>query len=197
MAIEPLAELRARTAVLHRQLESAPAFARLLQANVAPADVAQALSHFHAFYAGLEASLLPRVQGSPLASLYRPRQALLAADLATLGQMPSAPLPLALPAGDAGLLGVIYAVEGSALGGQVLNRHLRSCLGDEFAASLQYFSRLAEGVGSHWQQVLDSLRRTLVEPGRLDEVGAGADLVFAALIRLAGVGLPAAAERPE
>lgn len=90
MATEPLAELRARTAVLHRRLESAPAFARLLRADVASADVALALSHFHAFYAGLEASLLPRLRGSPLSPLYRPRQALLAADLASLGAAPSA-----------------------------------------------------------------------------------------------------------
>ena len=136
---------------------------------------------FYAFYAGLEQVLPPRLADSPHAGLYRPRRGLLASDLAGLGVPAPAPLTIALPATDAGLLGVIYAVEGSALGGQVLTRHLGARLGCEFS----YFSDLAEGVGGHWQRVLASLRQALVDQEQLDEVIAGATLVFSSLIRLA------------
>jgi len=158
-----------------------------MQDDVVSADVARALMLFHAFYAGLEQVLLPRLANSPHIGLYRPRGALLARDLAGLGVQPPAALAVDLPATEAGLLGVIYAVEGSALGGQVLARHLGARLGREFS----YFSDLAAGVGDHWQRVLATLRQELVDQDRLDEVSAGAALVFSSLIRLADQERPA------
>lgn len=180
-ATDPLAGLRVRTAILHRQLESTAAFSRLTQEDVGLADVVRALILFHAFYDALEQALLPRLENSPHAGLYRQRRALLASDLAALGVQPSVTTAVDLPATDAGLLGVIYAVEGSALGGQVLARHFAARLGREF----DYFTALAEGVGGHWQRVLAVLRQVLVDEDRLDEVSAGAALVFSSLIRLA------------
>lgn len=171
---------------MHRQLESAATFSRLTQDDVGLADVCHALILFHAFYAGLERVLLPRLANSPHAGLYRPRRVLLATDLAVLGVIPPTALAIDLPVTEAGLLGVIYATEGSALGGQVLARHFAARLGREFA----YFTALAEGVGGHWQRVLAALRQELVDEDRLDEVGAGAALVFSSLIRLADQGQP-------
>jgi heme oxygenase len=184
-ATDPLVGLRARTAILHRQLESATAFSRLMQDDIGPDDIARALILFHVFYDGLEQVLLPRLENSSHASLYRPRRALLAGDLARLGHLPPAAMSVDLPETEAGLLGVIYAVEGSALGGQVLARHLMARLGGEFAAKLTYFTDLAAGCGAHWQGVLSALRLVLVDEDSLDEVSAGASLVFSSLIHLA------------
>jgi heme oxygenase len=182
--IDPLARLRARTSAQHRQLEACRAFSRLTQEDVTPADVVKALTIFHAFYDGLEHKLLPRLAEMPFAHLYRPRRSLLAADLATLGAAIPAAAEVSLPDSGIALLGVVYAVEGSALGGQVLGRHLSRCLGEDFAGSLAYFTAFASA--THWQQVLRTLTDSLHEEDAQEAVGDGASLVFASLINLAG-----------
>ena len=186
---DPLSCLRARTSALHRQLEACAAFSRLTRDDVSPADVTKALSIFHAFYHGLEYELMRRLAATSFAHLYRPRCALLAVDLATLG----APLPVAaevsLPESAVGQLGVVYAVEGSALGGQVLGRHLCRCLGEDFAGSLAYFNAFAGG--THWQLLLRVLTDKLREENAVAAVGDGAALVFSSLVRLASETGPA------
>ena len=186
---DPLSCLRARTSAQHRQLEACAAFSRLTRDDVSPADVTQALSLFHAFYHGLEDELMQRLAATPFAHLYRPRRALLAGDLATLGAPLPASVEVSLPASALGLLGVVYAVEGSALGGQVLGRHLCRCLGEDFAGSLAYFNAFAGG--THWQLLLRVLADKLREENAVAAVGDGAALVFSSLIRLASETGPA------
>lgn len=158
---------------------------RLTADDVAAVDVAQAFTLFHAFYAGLEPVLVSRLGMLSLAGLYRPRCHLLADDLATLGYSLPQPWPSIVPDDEAGLLGLVYAIEGSALGGQVVARHLRSRLGAEFSDSLTFFSALTNGVGAHWQRVLAALRQALGREPALDAMSAAANGVFASLIRLA------------
>lgn len=173
---------------MHRQLECCAPFSRLLQDDVSRLDLVNALSLLYTFIDGLESVLLPRLRETPYRSLYRPRRALLAADLAALGQATPAPQALVLPQSALSLLGVIYAVEGSALGGQVLARHLATRLAPRDALALGYFSALAEGMGAHWQQVLGALRQALVGPEEIDQVTTGVHLVFSTLLRLAQQG---------
>lgn len=64
-------------------------------------------------------AVLAAVPGLPA---FRPRTPLIAADLAAFGETMPAPLPFAVPGGDAGAWGALYVVEGSRLGGTLLAR---------------------------------------------------------------------------
>lgn len=74
------------------------------------------------------ARALPAVEqalrAGPLPITLRPREPLLAADLAALGGAMPAPLPLRTPADAAEAFGMAYVVEGSRLGGSMIARTL-------------------------------------------------------------------------
>lgn len=180
------------TRTRHAALEAQPVFTALMSPTLALTDLQRAFQVFHAFYAWVEPRLLPRLAPAGLCALYRPRLSWLDADLALL-EIPALPAVSLdpMPSSRAGLLGVIYAIEGSALGGQVLQRHLRERLGDDFALRLSYFQRMAEGIGPHWQAVLNTLRAELNDSSALHAAVDGVEWVFSSLIALAEQGRPA------
>lgn len=186
---DPLQDLRAMTRARHEALEAQPVFAALMSPALTLLDVQRAFQVFQAFYACAEPDLLPQLAPAGLGGLYRPRLSWLAADLAML-DVPALPAVSLdpMPSSRAGLLGVIYAIEGSALGGQVLQRHLRERLGEggeSFALRLSYFQRMAEGIGPHWQVVLNTLRVELNDASALHAAVDGVEWVFSSLIVLA------------
>lgn len=189
---DPLQDLRAMTRARHEALEAQPVFAALMSPALTLLDVQRAFQVFQAFYACAEPDLLPQLAPAGLGGLYRPRLSWLAADLAML-EIPALPAVSLdpMPSSRAGLLGVIYAIEGSALGGQVLQRHLRERLGEggeageSFALRLSYFQRMAEGIGPHWQAVLNTLRAELNDASALHAAVDGVEWVFSSLIALA------------
>lgn len=174
------------TRTRHAALEAQPVFTALMSPTLALTDLQRAFQVFHAFYAWVEPRLSPRLAPAGLCALYRPRLSWLDADLALL-EIPALPAVSLdpMPSSRAGLLGVIYAIEGSALGGQVLQRHLRERLGDDFALRLSYFQRMAEGIGPHWQAVLNTLRAELNDASALHAAVDGVEWVFSSLIALA------------
>ena len=183
---DPLQDLRAMTRARHEALEAKPVFAALMSPALTLLDVQRAFQVFQAFYACAEPDLLLQLAPAGLGGLYRPRLSWLAADLVML-DIPALPAVSLdpMPSSRAGLLGVIYAIEGSALGGQVLQRHLRERLGDDFARRLSYFLRMAEGIGPHWQAVLNTLRAELNDASALHAAVDGVEWVFSSLIALA------------
>lgn len=182
---DPLAQLREATHPLHAALEVRDPFVRLMADDVGLADVGAALQVLATFYRGLEPALLPALQGRPWAALYRPRQALIEADLARLA-WPAEPAvaTVSWPESAGALLGVIYAVEGSALGGQFITRHLAARLPADQAAAVRSFGALAQGIGAHWQMLQRTLQHELADPAALDDAVAGAAAVFGGLIEL-------------
>lgn len=173
----------------HQALEEKPLLAAVAGPALTRAVLGSFLRMLHAFYQGLEPALLLALQSRTqphIARLYRPRQALIAADLRHLGLAIPEPARIsAYPSSTSGLLGVIYAVEGSALGGQVISRQIGRMLGDTDAGSIRSFDRLAEGIGTHWQAVLGSLREAMKDETSIAEVVAGASAVFETLGQLA------------
>ena len=186
---DPLQDLRAMTRARHEALEAQPVFAALMSPALTLLDVQRAFQVFQAFYACAEPDLLPQLAPAGLGGLYRPRLSWLAADLLML-DIPALPAVSLdpMPSSRAGLLGVIYAIEGSALGGQVLQRHLRERLGEggeSFALRLSYFQRMAEGIGPHWQAVLNTARVEMNDASALHAAVDGVEWVFSSLIALA------------
>lgn len=181
-----VAQLRRQTVILHQALEDEPIFSAVIGPKAGVAEVADMLAVMQRFLAGVEPALLAALDGTVHAGLYRPRLKLLSADLAGLGRQ-----PFFVCSGEevigpcARLLGMVYAIEGSALGGQVISRHLASLHGGSFPVPLRYFDVLAKDCAAHWHKVLKHLAGELRDSYTIDLAVDGATTVFSDLAMLA------------
>lgn len=185
---DALTTLRARTRAAHQALEATAPVRRLMAADVALPDVDRFLRHSYLYIAGLENACGDTLTASPL---YRPRARVLAADLVRRGLTLPAPIAVGLDADDpATLAGVLYTMEGSALGSIVIDRHLRQQLGEEQASHYHYFRHFGHDAGPHWREVIHALNNRLTTPAALERATNAAVAVFdgmhAALSQAAG-----------
>lgn len=145
------AELRAATERAHRQLEERMS---LLDAGLTLARYRGYLERFYGLYRPLEARLdrLPFADAG-LSLAPRHKVPMLEADLVRLGTDPSS-LPLCAELPCAGTLaeglGVLYVLEGSTLGGQVIRRHLDCTLGVGPDNGGAFFGSYGARVGEMW-----------------------------------------------
>ncbi|MCU0654019.1 MAG: biliverdin-producing heme oxygenase [Polyangiaceae bacterium] len=189
-----LAALRAGTADDHRRVEQLPFSLAMLHGHILLPHYAGWLSYlydFHTFYERrLDASTDPSLT---LANrLLSPHAPLLRADLAELQRLHG---PLALPqvnpclltpglppAHHEGpfLLGVIYTMEGSALGSQVLRPRIRDALAlpDE---ALRYYTGRGHDTRRHFGQIAAFLDGQLRDPTTIDGAVRGARWAFSTL----------------
>jgi heme oxygenase len=120
--------LRQATKRPHHVLDHHPVLAPLLRSDLTLLQYANALQALHGVQAIVEAGVLGYLDKHPGLFDYRSRRKLpaLESDLAALGRSPLR-LDIEFPALDsvAALIGVLYTVEGSANGGQVIARLLR------------------------------------------------------------------------
>lgn len=138
------------------------------------------LSGFHAFHRAWE-PLVERLAGEEDAFLApRRRLALLEADLAALGASPvcsAEPMDFLTSRGQA--WGSLYVMEGSALGGLVISKALRSA--DWLPeAGLTYFNPYGRRTMAQWQAFLSRLDAVAAEEPA-EEIVEGALATFAHL----------------
>lgn len=150
----PLLALRLRqaTKAAHHALDHHPLLATLLEPSLTRAAYGDSLASLHGLYAAAEAALAP---GAEAAFPHVPRLPALEADLAALCR---SPLPfrasIAVPDSPATRIGMLYVLEGSALGGQVLMRQIQKTLGTD--CPLVFFAGTGEAAGkmrwaSYWR----------------------------------------------
>jgi heme oxygenase len=157
-----LSALRSATASAHRQLESR---LDLLRAGFTRNDYSRLLQRFYGFYAAWEPEFL-RLAPADLRDFYQPRKKcpFLLRDFAFLNVDPVAiPLASDLPPlqTEWDLLGSLYVVEGSTLGGQVISRHLGPLLQLTPDAGLAFFNSYGSLTEERWiafRHLLDSDR---------------------------------------
>jgi heme oxygenase len=114
----------------------------------------------------------------------RRRGVLLRADLAALAVTVPEPFPgLPIVSGKAPMLGAIYVLEGSRLGGAVLKKAVPSHFPRRFLEARQ-------AAGS-WRKLLQTLDEFLIRPGDLDAAIVAAKEVFARFERAANAHLEA------
>jgi heme oxygenase len=150
-----MAALRAGTAEQHLRIENLLG----LGTPFGRAHYGQVLQGFAAFLQGWEASVARALPHELRRWAAGERSARVAGDLDALGL--DAPAPGAgAPAldGTAQALGSLYVLEGSALGGQLISRHLREHLGIEPATGGAYFHGEGVATGARWRDF-----RTVVE----------------------------------
>jgi heme oxygenase len=172
--------LKQATLATHRAVERLPIMARLMSPQVAPRDYLDYLLAMAEVYATMEAGLLDALGPERRQELgIAPRLPAILQDLARLGTddlalRSAGPRPFAASAA----LGGIYVLEGSTLGGRVIAKHLRRCLGQDLGPT-SFLDFHGERASEVWKGFTSGLDR-LTGPGRLDpdEAVAGAVTAF-------------------
>jgi heme oxygenase len=171
-----LAHLRAVTRRSHDALENALGLDGMLDLDA----YRKLLARFHGFWIGWEPQVAALLDEETLSGPRR-RLHLLAADLAALGlsaeeldALPRCPLT---PLRDAAAaLGSLYVMEGSTLGGRVIQRNLEHSLGAEGAGSRAYFNGYGPETGRMWLSFLTRLEAA--PAAAADRIGEGAVATF-------------------
>ena len=172
-----LAYLRTVTRPSHDALEGALG---LLDEQLEAATYRTILQRFYGFWRDWEPQVATLLQDDALLGPRR-RLHLLAADLTALGMsghamaaLPSCPLP---PLADAAAaLGSLYVMEGSTLGGRVIQRHIGRRLGLDEQSGGSYFAGYGTQTGMMWRSFLVRLDQApMAEAGR---IGSGATATF-------------------
>ncbi|TFY98745.1 biliverdin-producing heme oxygenase [Ramlibacter rhizophilus] len=179
-SIDTLAALRAATAAQHRAIE-----AQLhLEQLDSRARLAATLQGFDAFLADWEprvAAALPREDRDWFEAHRRGPWA--AQDLQALGAprlAPRAAPQIGLPCA-ASAFGSLYVLEGSALGGQVIGRHLRDTLGVTDTDGGRYFTGRGLHTGRLWKEFRERLQARVSTPADIERACHAARSTFEAL----------------
>jgi len=175
--------LRESTRADHLRLEGV---LNLLDPELTRDQYGRVLVAFHEFHEPLEAQFRRYHRAaSPALDFELPgRTPLLMADLAVLGKSAvahdRAPLPEIRTLSE--FAGRLYVVEGAALGGQVLARHLAERWGLGRDSGAAFFSGSKPGeVGRRWARVLNWLERVAKSGGNSRDMSAAASATFRAL----------------
>jgi heme oxygenase len=148
--------LREATKGAHRELDHHPLLASLVRDGLSREHYGNALAGLYGVYDPLEAQLYALIQqkGLDFSHAGRFRLPALRADLAALGRSPittaiSFPPATAVPQ----LVGMLYTLEGSAMGGQAIARYIVSQQSSTSGARLptRFFSGDGEAGSERWQ----------------------------------------------
>ena len=156
----------------------------LMSPTLSKEQYVRVLQGMHAFHAWFEKSLeqLPEtLQAREFYLSNRKKLQKVQADLATLGALPKPnTLDLDLKANqelNAGLWGMLYVIEGSTLGGQVIKKNLEAVLGISEESGASYFSGYGAENGKMWQSFLKAMDNDVTRE-KPDVVVAAADQAF-------------------
>jgi heme oxygenase len=148
-------KLRQTAKAPHRLVDHHPLLAPLLRDDLTLGQYGGALAALHGVYAPLEAGIDGFLSIRPELFDYHTRRKLpsLNDDLAELGCLPcEREMRYPVPATVADLIGVLYIVEGSAMGGQSIARCLRQGGFDKLP--MRFFSGRGEHAGARWHAFL-------------------------------------------
>ena len=163
----PLAVIRSRTRPLHAQLESSFDLTASLTSIETYRDL---LERYLSIYKPFEAELAnqPATTLALISWPERSRVAQLERDLAALGGKPEGMPAPALPKLDdlSSLLGALYVVEGSSLGGQIIYRQIQQQLGLDAGSGVAFFYGDGDATGSSWKRFTAILEANITDPNR-------------------------------
>ena len=178
------AHLRARTLVAHKRLEC---LLPLQSAELSLATYVSTLRRFLSIYETLEQRLVryePALDALGYDSACRRKVPLIQRDLAALTDSswvappPTRAAPLPPDWNVAHVMGCLYVVEGSTLGGVIISRHVEKLLhlGPESGAA--FFHGYGSATGMRWKSLCALLERGLPDPALRDQAVVGANHTF-------------------
>ena len=176
--------LKTDTRAAHADAEASPSMRALMAPDVSPAAYREHLAGVARFVVPLERRLAAAGLDAVVPDLDARlvKAAWLRQDLDALGD--AAALPGAdggEPLGTAEALGALYVVEGSTLGGRLIERHLARALGVTPETGARYYHAYGEARGARWpafRVALDAFGAA--RPADAGAVVAGADAAFRA-----------------
>jgi heme oxygenase (biliverdin-IX-beta and delta-forming) len=178
-----LTALRQATADLHRAVEQqVPLMSKDFDRN----QYVAWLQLMHPFYSGIDEILSVGQQLDPIPWAYVPRAALIEQDLAWLNARPQdqgQPLPTSWKGLSTAhhRLGILYVVEGSALGGQVLHKALARTVGVTAENGASFLMPHGPDPRPQWAGFIECLRPFEAEPDAVSNMITGAQMTFSAL----------------
>lgn len=154
--------LREATAASHKQLEKNYLSALLVSNNVTATVYTAYLLKIYPFIVGFEENVFPLLENTVTDIDQRKKAHLLKADIESFGvNIKDAAIIKTKFFSDkyGGMyeaLGGMYVLEGSTLGGQIIQKHLQKILGPAFIGS-KYFTAYNLQTGSYWKNFLQTL----------------------------------------
>ncbi len=139
-----------------------------------PADYGALLQMQYGFYHPVEQMIFPHLQTLPLPDPFFQRSALIQKDLQVLHMQPGRLSPYLPPVADAlAALGVLYVLEGAALGGRIIARMLsaHAALPKE---AFSFFKGREEATGAYWIRFTQFLNRQARTAGQIQAVSTAA-----------------------
>lgn len=179
MAGMDLGKLRRDTAAEHAAVEGT---VPLMEAGLNREQYVRCLNRIHGVVAIWEERASELAPGWLMSALQaRQRGPLLVRDLRWFGAVPLQNECASLPpfADEAELLGAMYVMEGSTLGGQLIARHVEAVLGLEEGQGDAYFRGHGDRTGTMWKEFCEILRSRVPEE-QSDAVTRGAKAMFRA-----------------
>jgi len=177
-----LAHLRAETRPAHDQLEGTLG---LLDERLGLDAYRRVIERFYGFWRNWEPRMATLFQDAAFLDPRR-RMHLLRADLVALGlsahavaMLPTCPVPILRNAVEA--LGSLYVMEGSTLGGRVIERNVERCLGLNGRYGCAYFAGYGTRTGAMWRLFLARLDQAPAADA--EQVTDGAAATFERLAR--------------
>jgi heme oxygenase len=157
--------LRAATATAHERMHAHAGFEAAAAGTIEVSDYRRLLVRLYGFHRPFEdiARLAADVFRIDLDMSARSRLPLLLADLQAIGLNPNAAatLPLWRPSvrlvSKGSLLGALYVLEGSTLGGVQIARALKHRVGNGLGNALLFFVGREERRGAMWRELLEEL----------------------------------------
>lgn len=155
-----LEALRATTRPQHQAIERNRLLSQMLRPSLTREVYLAVLARFYGFIKPLEAQLLQCASGAGCAALLsgREKAGLLEQDLAQLGVGVEAlhrlPLCTDLPACErpSHCMGILYVIEGSTLGGQVIAAAVHDSLGIDAGSGCAYFTGYGRDTRERWRE---------------------------------------------
>ena len=187
-------QLRQATHAAHVRLNLHPLLAGLTRADFPLSQYRLILGTYHRFFSVVEPAILDALAAIGSEFSYTDRQKLswLAEDLAALdGALPPPETRrvITVPGDVAELIGTLYAIEGSTLGGQVISRHLKANLGLTPERGARFFFAYGAATENRWASFCAYAEGLSGDPVQCRRAGETALNVFNILEALLNDGL--------
>ena len=152
--------LRASTRQAHRKLDSHPMLKPLLNPELTVGHYGSVLQFFFDFYEQLQPSIKVNLSRIPAKYDLADRLNWLRQDISDLekrGYIKTCSCQCVLPAIDdtSAVVGALYVIEGSSLGGQVIAKKVFESLGFDASFGGRFFNGSGEMTGQHWLDYWD------------------------------------------
>jgi heme oxygenase len=181
-----LQNLRSRTAACHQVLEQNPFSIALLSNTVSNDDYTAYLKKLYGFVNGFEKNVFSELLSFLPDIELRKKAQLITSDLLSQNIVTRdiAVLPDCffknLYSTKAAAWGGMYVLEGSTLGGQIIERHLKKNRKSAFKGS-SYFTAYGAETGSFWKTFLHHLSKAAQDPGEAEQIIDSAIKTFSAI----------------